>query len=108
LVNMGFPTHTTQPNPGVSPNFQQPYYQTMAYGPNIPPMGTGVPHKPIPDILLSKTPAYAAPTPQVDGDNGGVRDQIVRTLREFGFTSKGRARSYQTPFHAYFDTIPYP
>jgi hypothetical protein len=48
-VNMGFPAHSTQPNPGVSPNFQQPYYQTMAYRPNIPPMVTGVPHGPIPE-----------------------------------------------------------
>jgi hypothetical protein len=32
-INMGFPAHTTQPNLGVSPSFQQPYYQTMAeYG----------------------------------------------------------------------------
>jgi hypothetical protein len=46
-VNMSFPAHTTQPNPGVSPNFQQPYYQTTAYRPNIPPMGMGVPHRPI-------------------------------------------------------------
>jgi hypothetical protein len=59
--NTGFPAHTTQPNPGVSPNFQQPYYQTMAYGPNISPMGMDVPHGPIPDILFSRTPAYATP-----------------------------------------------
>jgi hypothetical protein len=31
----GFPAHTTPINP--NPNFQQLYYQTMAYGPNIPP-----------------------------------------------------------------------
>jgi hypothetical protein len=41
-----FPAHTTQTNP--NPNFQQPYYQTMAYGANIPPTGMGVPHGPIP------------------------------------------------------------
>jgi hypothetical protein len=29
-------------------------------------------------------------------------------LREFGFTSKGRARSYQQLYPEYFDTIPYP
>jgi hypothetical protein len=45
LVDTGFPAHTTQPNPGVSPNFQEPYYQTMAYGPNIPPICTGVPYR---------------------------------------------------------------
>jgi hypothetical protein len=73
-VNTGFPAHTTQLNPGVSSNFQQPYYQTMAYGSNIPPMGTGVPHRPILDILFSRTPAYATPNLQVEGDNEGVRD----------------------------------
>jgi hypothetical protein len=63
LVNMGFPAHTTQPNLGVSPNFQQPYYQTMAYGPNKPPMGTGVQHGPIPNILFLRTPGYETPNP---------------------------------------------
>jgi hypothetical protein len=29
-------------------------------------------------------------------------------LREFGFTPKGRARSYQKQYPEYFDTIPYP
>jgi hypothetical protein len=33
--NLGFPTHTTLTNR--NPNFQQPYYQTIAYGPNVPP-----------------------------------------------------------------------
>jgi hypothetical protein len=33
--NLGFLAHTTPTNPNL--NFQQPYYQTMAYGPNIPP-----------------------------------------------------------------------
>jgi hypothetical protein len=107
LVNTGFPAHTTQLNSGVSPNFQQPCYQTMAYGPNIPPMGTGVPHKPIPDILFLRTPAYAMPNPQVEGDNEGVGDQIARTLWEFRFTPRGRARSYQKACPEYFDTIPY-
>jgi hypothetical protein len=37
-----------------------------------------------------------------------VRDQISRTLMEFGFTPKGRARSYQKPYPEYFDTISYP
>jgi hypothetical protein len=60
-VNMGFLSHTTQPNPGESPNLHQPYYQTMVYGPNIPPMGMGVPHGPIPDTLFPRTPAYETP-----------------------------------------------
>jgi hypothetical protein len=107
-VNTGFPAHTEQPNPGVSPNFQQPYYQTMAYGHNIPPMCTGVPHGPILDILSPRTPAYATPNPQVEGDHEGVRVQITRTLWEFGFMPKGWAISYQKPYPEYFDTIPYP
>jgi hypothetical protein len=79
-VNIGFPAHTTQPNLGVNPNFQQPYYQTMPYGPNIPPMGTCVPHGPISNILFPRTSAYTTPNPQVEGDNEGVRDQIARSL----------------------------
>jgi hypothetical protein len=107
LGNPGFPAHTTPANP--NPNFQQPHYQTMAYGPNIPPTGMGVPHGPIPDIFFPRTPAYVTPNLRVEGEvNGGVRDQIARTLREFGFTLKGRARSYQKPYLEYFDMIPYP
>jgi hypothetical protein len=101
--NPGFPAHTTLTNP--NPNFQQPYYQTMSYDPNIPPMGTGVPHGPIPDIFFPRTPAYVTPNPRV-GDNDGVRDKIDMTLREFGFMP--RARPYQKPYPEYFDTIPYP
>jgi hypothetical protein len=102
--NPGFPAHITLTNP--NPNFQQSYYQTMSYGPNIPPMGTGVPHGPIPNIFFSRTPTYVTPNPRV-GDNEWVRDQIARTLREFGFTPRCRARSYQKPYPKYFDTIPY-
>jgi hypothetical protein len=81
----------------------------MAYGPNIPPIGMGVPHSPIPDIFFPRTLAYITPNLRIDGEvNDGVRDQIARTLREFGFTLKGRARSYQKPYLEYFDTIPYP
>jgi hypothetical protein len=105
--NSVFPTQTTPTNRNL--NFQQPYYQTMAYGPNITPMGTGVPHHPIPEIFFPRTPAYVTPNPRVEGEvNDGVRDQMARTLREFGFIPKGRARSYQMPYLEYFDMIPYP
>jgi hypothetical protein len=105
--NLGFPSHTMPTNPNL--NFQQPYYQTMSYGPNIPPTGTGVPHGPIPNIFFPRTPAYVTPNPRVEGEvNDGVRDQIARTLREFGFTPKGRAMSYQKQHPEYFDMIPYP
>jgi hypothetical protein len=67
----------------------------MAYGPNIPPIGTGVPDGPIPDIFFPRTLAYITPNPRVEGEvNDGVGDQIARTLREFRFTPKGQARSY--------------
>jgi hypothetical protein len=105
--NPRFPAHTTPTNR--NPNFQQSYYQTMAYGPNIPPTGTGVPHGPIPDIFFPRTPAYITPNPRVEGEvNDGISNQIVRTLREFGFTLKGRATSYHVLYPKYFDTVPYP
>jgi hypothetical protein len=100
LVNPGFPAHTTPTNPNL--NFQQLYYQTMPYGPNIPPTGTGVPHGPIPDIFFPRTLAYVTPNPRVEGEvNDGVRDQITRTLREFGLTPKGQARFYQNMYPEY-------
>jgi hypothetical protein len=105
--NPGFPAHTTPTNPNL--NFQQPYYETMAYDPNIPPTSTGVRHGPIPGIFFPRTPAYITPNLRVEGEvNYGVRDQIGRTLREFRFTPKGRAGSYQKPYSEYFDMIPYP
>jgi hypothetical protein len=59
--------------------------------------------------FFPRTPAYITPNPRVEGEvNIGVRDQIARTLREFGFTPKGRTKSYQKPYLEYFDTIPYP
>jgi hypothetical protein len=71
----------------------------MAYSPNIPPMGMSVPHGPILNIFFPRTPAYITPNPRVEGEvDDGVRDQIARTLREFGFTSNGRLRSYQKPY----------
>jgi hypothetical protein len=107
LGNPRFRAHTTPTNPNL--NFQQPYYQTMAYGLNIPPMGMGVPHSPIPDIFFPRTPPYVTPNPRVEGEvNDGVRDQIPVTLREFGFTPKDRARSYQNLYLKYIDMIPYP
>jgi hypothetical protein len=80
----------------------------MAYGPNMPPMGTGVSHSPIPHIFFPRTPAYVTPNPRVEGEvNDGVWDQIARTLWVFWFKLKGRARPYQKLYLEYFDTIPY-
>jgi hypothetical protein len=45
----------------------------------------------------------------LDGEmTDGVKEQIARILREFGFTPKGHARTYQKPYPDYFNTIPYP
>jgi hypothetical protein len=72
-------------------------------------MGTGVPHGPSPNILFPRTLAYITPNPRVNGEmNEGVRDQIARMLKEFGFMPKGRATSFQKPYLEYFDMIPYP
>jgi hypothetical protein len=72
-------------------------------------MDMGVPHGHIPDIFSPRTPAYVTPNPRVEGEvNDVIRDQIARTLREFRFTPKGRARSYQKLYLEYFDMIPYP
>jgi hypothetical protein len=83
----------------------------MAYGPNIPPMGSGVPHGAVPDVFF---PRILAPnTPMVGNYVGGgmtnrVQEQIARTLRVFGFMTKGRARAYQKPYPDYFGVMPYP
>jgi hypothetical protein len=37
-----------------------------------------------------------------------VRDQVARTLREFGLKPKGQVRTYQKPYPDLFDNVPYP
>jgi hypothetical protein len=92
--NQGILTNISQTGPGANLNLQQTYYQTMAYGPNIPPTGSGVPHGPVPDVMFPRTPALAMPNVRMDGEmTEGVRDQIAWTLWEFGFNPKGHARS---------------
>jgi hypothetical protein len=101
LGNPGFPAHTTPTNP--NPNLQQPYHQTMSYGPNIPPTGTSIPHGPIPNVFFPRTPTCVTPNPRVEAEvNDGVRDQITRTLRLFGL---GPIKSC---IRSTFDMIPYP
>jgi hypothetical protein len=112
-VNPGTLATFSQPNTGVNLNLQQLFYQTMAYGLNISPMGSGVQHGPIPDVLFPRTlgpGTYPIGTDRANdgGMTDGVREQIARTLREFGFTPNSRARTYQKPYPEYFDTIPYP
>jgi hypothetical protein len=105
LLNVG------QPNLGVNSNLQQPFYQIMAYGPNIPSMGSGVPHRPVPDMFFPRTLALYTVGTVNDVGGGmteGIWEQIARTLKEFGFTPRGCAKVYQKPYLKYFDTIPYP
>jgi hypothetical protein len=69
----------------------------------------GESHSKQPDLEPSTPYPCSTPNPRVDGEvNDGVRDQIARTLREFMFTPKGLARSYQELYPECFDTIPYP
>jgi hypothetical protein len=37
-----------------------------------------------------------------------VREQVTRTLREYGLEPRGQIRAYQKPYPEYFDTVPYP
>jgi hypothetical protein len=111
--NSGAMINVSRPSSSGNPNLQQPFYQTVAYGPNIPPTGNGVTHGPVPDVMFARATGNMlnqAGTGRV-GEGGmtkGVRDQITRALREFGFATKGRARVYKKPYPEYYDTIPYP
>jgi hypothetical protein len=60
-------------------------------------------------VDLFSTYFFLEPNPRVNGEmNEVVRDQIARTLREFGFMLNSQARSYQKPYLEYFDTMAYP
>jgi hypothetical protein len=91
--NHGTLANVSQPNLGGNLNFQQPFYQTMAYGPGIPLMGNGTPHGPMPEVLFPRTPGPNM-TPIRFGHNGGggvadsMQDQIAWMLHEFEFTPK--------------------
>jgi hypothetical protein len=43
-----------------------------------------------------------------DERSEGVREQVARNLKEFGFEPKGHTRSYRKPYPNFFDTVPYP
>jgi hypothetical protein len=58
-------------------------------------------HGPVPETFFP-SPTMTIPLggtgTTVNGKmSDGVRDQITRTLREFGFTPKGHVESYQKP-----------
>jgi hypothetical protein len=48
--------NVSQPNPRVNLNLQQPFYQTMAYERNVHPMGSDIPHGPMPDTFSLECP----------------------------------------------------
>jgi hypothetical protein len=61
--------------------------------------------------LFPRTPGSAAQQAGQDQVNDyakieGVRKQIARTLREFGFMPRGHVRVYQKPHPEYFDAKP--
>jgi hypothetical protein len=82
-------------------NLQQPYYQAHAYGPGAPQL--------VPDAYFPRPPVFPAATGNKHtGMLNNVREQVSRTLREFGLGPKGWVRTYQKPYPEIFDTMPYP
>jgi hypothetical protein len=73
--NQGMLANVNQGSPRANLNLQQPFYQTMAYGPNIPPMGNGVPHVPVPDVLFPRTLAHDTPN-TVNDHYGGMAEGV--------------------------------
>jgi hypothetical protein len=95
----------------VSFNFPQPYYQMMAYGLSYTLSGI-TPNGPVPDLCQPRAASTSHPlsTDQVASGElfDNVRDQVMCTLRDLDFATKGHARSYQKPYLDYFDSVPYP
>jgi hypothetical protein len=82
-----------------NPNFQQPYYQTTAYGPNMQPA--------FDSYYLRLAPIPLSTKGVQSNMTENVRDQVARTLREYGLEPRCRVRAYQKPYPKYFNTIPY-
>jgi hypothetical protein len=77
----GMMINDSQPNSSDNHNLQQPFYQTIAYGSNIPPMGNGMPHGPVLGVMFPRVTSNIlnqAGTGRVEGGmTKGVRDQIT-------------------------------
>jgi hypothetical protein len=63
-------------------------------------------------VLFPRTPSHTLHQLVTDRANDGgmtegVRNQIARTLQEFGFMPMGCTRVSKKPYLEYFDTIPY-
>ena len=84
-------------------NLQQPYYQSMAYGPSIPPIGNKIPQGFVPnDYRIGEQRALLSASgvthTAAEGERSeGVRKQVARTLREFGFEPKGHIGHIGSP-----------
>jgi hypothetical protein len=111
--NHGMMVNVSLPGQGGSSNLPQPFYQTMAYRPQMSPLGSGPSYGPIPNVLFPRTPAPNTQHIGIDrfqdgAMNDGVKEHIPQMFSKFGFTPMGCARAYQKPYLEYFDTIPSP
>jgi hypothetical protein len=94
------PGRTRNPRGNTSPNFPQPFYRVHAYGSG---------NQPVPDAYFLGPPVTPLVVEEAySGMSENLREQLARTLREFGLEPKGRARTYQKPYPVFFDTVPYP
>jgi hypothetical protein len=114
LGSPGLVGESSHPGQSASFNFPQPYYQETAYEPSYTLSGS-TPYGSVPDLhhprVAPASPASHPLTtdPMASGElSENVRDQVMRTLRDLGFATKGRARVYQKPYPDYYDSVPYP
>jgi hypothetical protein len=77
----GMMVNVSQPSGSGNPNLHQPFYQTIAYRPNIPPMENGAPHGPMPDVMFPRVTGNMLNQVGTSGVEGGmtegVRNQIA-------------------------------
>jgi hypothetical protein len=68
---------TTSQGRTSNPNYQQPFYQANAFGPGAPQL--------VPDTYFPRPPIFLTVTGNPNhGMPKNVRDQLTRTLQEFG------------------------
>jgi hypothetical protein len=112
LGGVGVTTGGGYANQPIIANLPQLYYQATTYGPTFPPGGTGMPYGLWSDAWptgTANTP-YAVNTDRVmSGEmSEGVKDKVTQRLQELGFSPKCQTKTYQKPYHGYFDSVPYP
>jgi hypothetical protein len=100
---------TMQP---MNPNYPQPYYQTMTYGPNfLNSVGNaqcGMWPETRPPVMSNTHTMLNTDRAMSSEMSNHVREQVSRTLRELGFAAHGCAKSYRKPYPEFFDSVPYP